>query len=349
MVGKTSSRDKRSKLNKRPRSISNTDLPAPNRSQSPSESQASGHGALPGSRFGIPNDFSVPQWPDANRSPNLVDSFLQTDMPTDNFDSGYQSFQTPASASDIMNPASAASNFHLDFPNLDLDLHEYPLADFNLNQSNSSLSDLKSLRDARPTEHRNVVEFTKDSTDPHRLSEKLLPNEMTVKAPATHVIALVQIVTSLEAQYQASELAVDEVLRLNKNCIATVAAIVAQHGRKLCKNCHALVPTTMELIVSLYEKCFALGEKDNKNQDQPQATRRGSSSLQFGVFPIDPEDQAAFTCQLYIKELHRSMLIIRQFSAQCREAAGANLDCGSVVWYNKMEQRVKKLVTSLGR
>lgn len=191
-----------------------------------------------------------------------------------------------------------------------------------------------------------------DIAPSHRLPQKPPTTRSTSRAQYAHVLALVDIIGSLETQVQANDTAVDKALYLNKASIASVAKIVAQEDNKLCKSCRALVPTAMELIVSLYEKCLSKENRDGRsNSDQSDSSSSPpprSSVLQFGVFPIDPEDQIALTNQLATKELRHSIHIIQLFTRQCREAAGGNSNCGSVVWYSKMEQRAEKLITSLG-
>ena len=349
MVGKTSSRDKRARLNKGLRST-NTTEPAPNPRQSPSISQVGmqSHEA-PISNFPIPDDFSFAAWGNGN-SPDLMDAVMQTDMQDDMFSHGYHNFLTPESSTDANNPNNSASDFNLDLPNVDLDLDQYSLPDLNdLDAKPSVPSTLSPVGGSSSANYAKGPGLNQDTVLSRRLPQNLSVNRTGPKAPYAHVLALVEVIGSLEAQMQGNDTAVDRMLRLNKACLASVMKIVAQEDSKLCKSCRALVPTAMELIVSLYEKCLSKENGDGpSNKDQPNSSRRRSSSLQFGVFPIEPEDQIAFTNQLFTKELRRSIHIIQLFATQCREAAGGNANCGSVVWYTKMEQRAKNLITSLG-
>lgn len=146
----------------------------------------------------------------------------------------------------------------------------------------------------------------------------------------------------------------DKVLALNKSCLANVGKITALEDGKLCKSCRALIPTAMELIVTLYEMCISQNHEDPQNRKRahsPAHRRTSSSNLHFGVFQIEPEDQTAICNQLFTKELNGSIQIIRTLSARCHDAAitAGTANCGSVQWYTKMEARAKKLISTLGR
>lgn len=188
---------------------------------------------------------------------------------------------------------------------------------------------------------------------PSRRSQAPVPPKQDPKTQLPHISALCKIISLLEAHLRAKTNAIDEVMRINKACMADITRIRAMEEYKICNSCGMLVSTSLELIMSLYE-CGVLSEvvqPPSRNSLFRGPHREDTlPSLQFGVFELDRDEQIGLSNRIIRKELQRSIQLIRALAADCRAPGGESLSYSKVrtQWHNEMEQRAKTLVSSLG-
>lgn len=175
------------------------------------------------------------------------------------------------------------------------------------------------------------------------------------KGKYPHVAAITRIIDLLEGHIQSSTTAIDELMHVNKSCIADLSRIMGLNEYAVCKSCSILVATGMELVITLYETAIsghnAMSTAPDKQQRQlssPASSSGGLSrgetipNLQFGVFHLDHEDQIAIRNRIISKQLNRSIEIIRRLGCD-------GLNGGKVhkQWHAELEHRAKKLVSSM--
>ena len=279
---------------------------------------------------------------DLNDNPTLAPILeaSMTKMPTAH-DLPFETWTNAAKSPDPMETFLSMPDFNLDLPSLDLGVDHSWIPDPALPAVVSTQPTIP------PTNNTTPAPFWDDS-----IFHRHAGDQVSTKAQYRHIVTLVEMIGSLESQIQANELELDKVLRQAKIYIASMTDIAAQQGRGLCKSLRALVPTAMELIVSLYENYLSpeqVEEGEEMSFEKLDGIRRRSQRLQFGDFPIELEDQIVFENQLLKKGLDNLIQTIQNLMSDCCGAVNGNPNCGSVLWYRKMDERVKKLLASLLR
>ena len=347
MVGRTSVKDKRARRSKEQQTATAT---------KPASEPSDSHYDVTQAQDTLLDDYSYPtdtqlQSFNTSQSPHSVDPFSQGDFPDDPFIHGYRDASSSKGSTDPNFASNKTLGFNFDLSNIDFNFDQQYV--HSLVTSDPSQTFSTSIVNPTSPTHGEGVSRGPEQDLQQILSPAPLPDTRKEKERDTHVLALVEIVRSLEAQIEAKETAMDKVLHLNKMCLANLARIVAMEEGKMCTGCRALTPAALELIVKLYESSLAEGgviEPNQSTTSTPPPHQTSNSALQFGVYQIDPEDQSAFRNQLFVKELNRSIQIMNKLNVQSYSdaIAAGNMNCGSVAWYNKMEQRAKSLVAKLG-
>ena len=105
-----------------------------------------------------------------------------------------------------------------------------------------------------------------------------------------------------------------------------------------------LVVSALELIIYSFEEAV----KSQGWGSEPSSQICGSlSSVKFGVFEVDPEEQVAIVKRIVFKEVKNCLEIIRNLAGECR-CQGLE-GCKSLVAqsYSALEQRVDRLILDL--
>ena len=159
-----------------------------------------------------------------------------------------------------------------------------------------------------------------------------------------HITAMSKILRVLETHVQSKTHSLDEILRVNKACMADLAKIMALDEYRACRCCNMIASSALDLIIVLFE------EVANSQDWGANGQRRQGKFpiLQFGVFELDPEEQTAMTKRILKKELQRCLQIVQGFSG---EFQGNNLDnCKRIVgqWSLMLRGRIEHLMSNLG-
>lgn len=303
------------------------------------------------SDFAVSPEDSIPAWSGDLLSDPTLGGMLSADGFGDLLLDGQTNAASSESNFEFINTSNTSPNFDFDLLNADLSINQFVIP---------NLVNQKAVSSARPC-------FT-DSTPPSYLPSCPQVEALTTSHIAEqhepyadkygqmrqypHVLALTRIIELLEAHIQLQKTAIDELMRVNKACMIDIARIMELKEYALCKSCGILVPTAMELVVTLYEKGVSSENTASPKQQSQQSTPCGSElpNLQFGVFQVDPEEQIAFRNRIICKELQRGVEIIKRFSDQNQNHTNEGSHSGRVhkQWYVEMEHRAKKLVSSLG-
>ncbi|KAF2128298.1 hypothetical protein P153DRAFT_431979 [Dothidotthia symphoricarpi CBS 119687] len=164
------------------------------------------------------------------------------------------------------------------------------------------------------------------------------------------IVALCRMVRLLEAQIHSQPTSVDEVMRLNQTCIRDVSKISSKTEYMQCRSCPALISTIMELIVTRYEDIT--NDQSRNRMSWVAVSRPSTPSLQFGVFELDPEEQALIRNRIIRKEAQKCVTIIRTLKQLlvAKSATGNDVSSQSHAlhnWYDGMEKRMTDLISSL--
>ncbi|KAI1105356.1 hypothetical protein F4804DRAFT_140239 [Jackrogersella minutella] len=161
--------------------------------------------------------------------------------------------------------------------------------------------------------------------------------------PMGHVIGLCKMVQLLETQIQSKTTAIDKIMRMNQTCITGVVKITEESDCMKCKSCPSLISTIMELIVTLYEAGLQAQDQNPQSYETVDDNCR-MPHLTFGVFQLDPEEQAAMRKRIIGKEVKACIRIVQKLRPSL-SASSQNPPLS--VWYDDMESRMLRLVSSL--
>ncbi|MCJ1251407.1 hypothetical protein MMC30_008640 [Trapelia coarctata] len=340
MVGRTSKRNKRARLD------ADKDRPASPTVATQDASQVERRGSSAPDPPVSPEP-SLPPWSTAC-SPGAMDFLFNPDSMHDLFPEGCRPNASTSEATiEPIDPQHLSFNSQLLDIDLNIDHFDLPVSDGQDGVSHPHPGTDESTAAVYTT----TYTLTPPATAPETLPQNLLPGSSRRKPQYPHVAALSQIIALLEAHIQYKDVAIDEIMRVNKASIADTTKIMNCEEYKMCKSCVILASTVMELVVTLYE--YGVSSKGEKAADRnllSKKTQNKPPNVQFGVFQFDPEEQLAFRNHIICKELQRSTKVIQTLSAQRQSITGDGLhNIGRVhkQWYMEMEHRIKALVTSL--
>ena len=248
--------------------------------------------------------------------------------------------QVPQSGQDLLDP--------------DLNFDQYGIPDIrdsiqDLSQSNALLLGQSGLSDYSPTGIR--ISGPSQAGNPAELLEVFEVSDLRDEFP--YISALGTIIGLLEGHLQNKATAIDEVMRVNKECMTKIVVIMNSEVFKRCKSCRMLILTALDLVITLYEKGVSEDVRSAPQSSRPQLidhTGAEKATLQFGVFQFDPEDLAMFRNQIVRNELERCIQMIQ---GQCTEF-GSRLSVASTPshkvyqqWVSVIENRARILASSL--
>ena len=165
-----------------------------------------------------------------------------------------------------------------------------------------------------------------------------------------HAATLMAVIESLEEQLQASPVAIDQAMRMNRQSIKKLREVSNTEGFRNCQSCPLLMTTIMDLVVGLYEVVIITikhpedGEAPNTSANQtnpywnqtssryPVNTSEVSSNasspgsalssgseaplFQFGCLEFDPDEQEIFRTAMIRRDLRKCKDMIRYCSQE---------------------------------
>ena len=236
----------------------------------------------------------------------------------------------------------------------DLNFGQYGIPDIpdliqDLSTSNTLMLGQSGLSDYPPTSMDNPGPA--QAGNPAELLEAFEKSGLGGKFP--HISALGTIVGFLEGHLQKKAIAIDEVMRVNKDCMTRISKIMSLEVFKQCKSCRMLILIALDLVITLYEKGISEDVRSTPQSSRPQLIDQNGTepaTLQFGVFQFDPDDLAMFRNQIVRNELERCIQMIQR---QCTES-GSRSGVGSTPshkvhqqWVSVIENRARILASSL--
>lgn len=222
---------------------------------------------------------------------------------------------------------------------------QYPAVEFRNNSVYGPYSEIESilpcLRQAA-----DILPLSPDSTWLSPSTSNSPPKEQWSPEPQiTSVISeLSTMLESLETQTRSESRALDEILQTNRACMTSLGKILTTSEYSSYRSGGILVVSALELIIYSFEEAV----KSQGWGSKPSSQTCGSlSSVKFGVFEVDPEDQVAIVKSIVSKEVKNCLEIVRNLAGECR-CQGLE-GCKSLVAqsYSALEQRVDRLILDL--
>ncbi|KAI4150176.1 MAG: hypothetical protein LQ341_001164 [Variospora aurantia] len=164
------------------------------------------------------------------------------------------------------------------------------------------------------------------------------------------VAELARTIGLLEELLQSRAATIDEVLRVNKFCMAVLGGIMKSEFFKDCKSGRMMILTTIDLMITLYETGVA---EDTTQTCKPATIEEASPrkvSLQFGNFQFEPEDHVMLRNQIVRNELQRCIQMIQDQSSELRDTStdeSAPIHEVHQKWLSVLSNRARILSSSL--
>ncbi|KAK0617485.1 hypothetical protein B0T14DRAFT_525292 [Immersiella caudata] len=180
------------------------------------------------------------------------------------------------------------------------------------------------------------------------------------------LMSLCCMANGLEARLRSRTGSLDEIMKLNKACLAEVVRLTSsatvtatttttttaisasdlKQGREVCRCALAMITTCLDIMLRLFEdvvRSSGLDDgHDGTGSDGPRPDIR-MPSLQFGVFELDPQEQLVITRRILTRELHNYRDVVWTIGLLFEEASSAD-------FYGKlMTQWCLSLTARLGR
>lgn len=279
-------------------------------------------------------------------APDLMNFLLKpNDFNENQFVEGFEPNLLSSGSGTSPGQNGASPRINLQQPNTNLDIDRFPLPTLDQNALSSS-----------------VACFSQSTSPPNMscpqtplpVASHTLPQDITVsnqdgqRSQHPHISALCKIIQLLETYLEATPAAIDEVMRINKACMADITKIMSMEEHTSCRSCGMLISAALDLIILLYENAISPEVANPQSRDSHfPAQPRSSGYLQFGVFQLDPDEQVALSNQIICKELQRGIQIIRASSAE-RQSSASSYGRVRKQWHIDMEQRAGTLLSSLG-
>lgn len=124
------------------------------------------------------------------------------------------------------------------------------------------------------------------------------------------VVAICKIIEVLETRIQTKKTAIDDLLRINKECVATMVRVADSNNHTQCRSCLPLLSTALELAVTLYETAAEVLTHSTASDVS------GIPDVLIGVFHIEPEDQVMIFTNIVSKEVRKCLHIIETLQKQ---------------------------------
>ena len=197
-----------------------------------------------------------------------------------------------------------------------------------------------------------------------------------------HVEQPASLIDTLETYMQLPVMSIGRALRINRHILKSLRAISNLECFKSCRSCLALVATTFDMVVGLYNAAIrnkpTCASADHSPAGEtghellPSPTRRsiaGSTNVapifRFGSLELEPEEQALLRKQITKMDLQKLITIIEVIYKRDSEESQVSSNVGSychrsnwlcpangcfkvkVMWYEEIGQHARDLLISL--
>lgn len=136
----------------------------------------------------------------------------------------------------------------------------------------------------------------------------------------------------------------DEVMKLNKTCLAEIVEVLGlrKDTGRMCRCSCAVMVTCLDTMLVLFEDVVK-----NTGLDPQGGGEARMPSLHFGVFELDPEEQAGITRRILGKELQNYRKVVRRLASTFQGPSSDTFHKLMGQWCLSLTNRVDKLPISL--
>jgi len=108
----------------------------------------------------------------------------------------------------------------------------------------------------------------------------------------------------LETHLQSRMGTLDEIMKLNKACLAEVVKLTSGRQKgQVCRCSFIMITTCLDIMLVLFEDVVRSSGLYPRGGGPRSDTRM--PSLQFGVFELDPQEQLVITRRILARELQK--------------------------------------------
>ncbi|EEU44433.1 uncharacterized protein NECHADRAFT_84967 [Fusarium vanettenii 77-13-4] len=201
----------------------------------------------------------------------------------------------------------------LDQPRNDNPQPQYSTIEFRDDSAYGSYSEIESILPC--LRQADILPLSPDSTWLSPSTSDSPPKEQWSPEPQpTSIISeLSTLLESLETQTRSKSRGLDEILQTNRACMTSLGKILTTSEYYSYRSGGILVVSALELIIYSFEEAV----KSQGWGSEPSSQTSGSlSSVKFGVFEVDPEEQVAIVKRIVSKELQNCLEIVRNLAGE---------------------------------
>ncbi|UPK95024.1 hypothetical protein LCI18_005959 [Fusarium solani-melongenae] len=221
---------------------------------------------------------------------------------------------------------------------------QYPSIELRNNSVYGPYSEIESILPC--LRQADILPLSPDSTWLSPSTSDSPPKEQWSPEPQiTSVISeLSTMLESLETQTRSKPRALDEILQANRACMTSLGKILTTSEYSSYRSGGILVVSALELIIYSFEEAI---KSQGWGSESSSQTCGSLSSVKFGVFEVDPEEQVAIAKRIVSKEVRNCLEIVRNLAGECM-CQGLE-GCKSLVAqsYSALEQRADRLILDL--
>lgn len=167
------------------------------------------------------------------------------------------------------------------------------------------------------------------------------------------LMSLCRKARKLEGQLQSRLSTLDEIMKMNKACLAEIVDMTGsksskESGHHICRCSLAIMATCLDTMLSLFENVLKASWLN------PRAGARSSPpgeacmpSLHFGVFEVDPVEQAAIARRILARELQSYRDVVRMLAATLNGHSNDMFHKLMGQWCLSLTARVERLPIAL--
>ncbi|KAK2052752.1 hypothetical protein LY76DRAFT_318665 [Colletotrichum caudatum] len=175
------------------------------------------------------------------------------------------------------------------------------------------------------------------------------------------LMSLCRKARKLEGQLQSRLSTLDEIMKMNKTCLAEIVDMTGakrnteeregKEGGHICRCSLAIMATCLDTMLTLFEnvlKASWLNPRGGQSSSSPPPPGEPSMpSLHFGVFEIDPVEQAAIARRILARELQSYRDVVRMLAATLNSHSNDIFHKLMGQWCLSLTARVERLPIAL--
>ncbi|TPX07899.1 uncharacterized protein E0L32_010354 [Thyridium curvatum] len=138
------------------------------------------------------------------------------------------------------------------------------------------------------------------------------------KERVAHLMSLCRMTNRLETYLRSKTGTLDEIMKLNKSCLAEVIKLTSgQHKGQVCRCSFIMITTCLDIMLVLFEDVVRSSGLDPRGGGPVSDARM--PNLQFGVFELEPQEQLVIMKRILARELRNYQDVVRALIVEFQE------------------------------